>query len=521
MSKSGDIKDSYDLLVIGGGINGAGVAIDAAGRGLKVALLESADFASGTSSRSSKLIHGGLRYLEFYDFRLVRESLSERERLMAKACHIAWPLRFVMPVVSGTKPAWLVRIGLFLYDHLAPRVTLKGTNTVRLSTKPGRMGFKQNYDKAFVYSDCWVDDARLVVANLQGARAEGADIFARTGFKTAERTKDGWAVTALDEDTGENLVLNTGIVVNAAGPWAVPITQSVSGVTTDYSAKLVRGSHIIVPKLYDGNNATMLQVGDGRVVVTMPYEGDFTLVGTTDQNHDDDPRRAEITDAERDYLLDVTNKFFERQTSEQDIVWTYSGVRPLFEEGKSRDSNPTTITRDYSFKLDRGADDQQAPFLTILGGKLTTYRRLADHVLQELKPLLPAQIRPSKTKSSLLPGADIGSGGVVAFVEELADRYPWLPAALRQRFARTYGSFVHELLDGATSLDDIGPCFGGDLYRAEVDYQIRAEWVSSPEDVLWRRTKCGLRFPSENILALKAHIDQVRSGQKQQREATS
>lgn len=521
MAHLGDINDGYDLLVIGGGINGAGVAVDAAGRGLKVALLESVDFASGTSSRSSKLIHGGLRYLEYYDFRLVRESLSERERLMKKAAHIAWPLRFVMPVVPGTKPSWLVRIGLFLYDHLAPRVTLKGTETVHLSKTTGRMGFRDTFDKAFVYSDCWVDDARLVVANLKGAEAEGADIYARTAFETAERVGDGWRVTARDEDTNSLVTLKARIVVNAAGPWAVPIAQSVPDVSTDYSAKLVRGSHIILPRLYDGDHATMLQVGDGRVVVTMPYEGDYTLVGTTDNDHDDDPRRVGITPAERDYLLGVANKFFARQSTLDDIAWTYSGVRPLFEEGKSRDSNPTTVTRDYSFKLDRGADGKGAPFLTILGGKLTTYRRLAEHVMRELKPLLPADVGPGRTGDSTLPGADIGPEGPVAYGEKLGDQYPWLPEALCLRLARTYGTCVHDLLAGATCLEDIGPCFGGDLFRAEVDYLIRAEWAASTEDVLWRRTKCGLRFPSENIPILTDHIAQTLAGRAQNKEAAS
>lgn len=521
MSHLGDIQDSYDLLVIGGGINGAGIAVDAAGRGLKVALLESVDFASGTSSRSSKLIHGGLRYLEYYDFRLVRESLSERERLMKKAAHIAWPLRFVMPVVPGTKPFWLVRIGLFLYDHLAPRVTLKGTETVRLSKMPGRMGFRENYDKAFIYSDCWVDDARLVIANLQGAVAEGAKIFARTTFETAERTGDGWCVTARGEGTNATVTLNARIIVNAAGPWAVPIANAVPGVSTDYSAKLVRGSHIVLPRLYDGDNATMLQVGDGRIVVTMPYETDYTLVGTTDHDHDDDPRRVEITVKERDYLLGVANKFFARQSDNDDIAWAYSGVRPLFEEGKSRDSNPTTVTRDYSFKLDQGDDGTGAPFLTILGGKLTTYRRLADHVFRELKPFLPADVGPGKTADSILPGADIGLEGPVAFAETLRIQYPWLPDDLCLRLARTYGACIHDLLSGAKDIKDIGICFGGDLYRAEVDYLIRSEWAASTGDVLWRRTKCGLRFPTENIPALADYIAQACSGAARKKGAVS
>jgi glycerol-3-phosphate dehydrogenase len=505
-------QENYDLLVIGGGINGAGVAVDGAGRGLKVALLESTDFASGTSSRSSKLIHGGLRYLEYYDFRLVRESLSERERLLAKARHIAWPLRFVMPVVKSSRPSWIVCAGLFLYDHLAPRATLKGTETVRLSKLPDRMGFRAEFDKAFIYSDCWVDDARFVVANLQGAQEEGADIYARTAFKTATRKSGGWQVTAHDADLGEDITLSAKVIVNAAGPWAVPIAQSVPDVHTDYSAKLVRGSHIILPRLYEGDHATMLQVDDGRIVVTMPYEGNFTLVGTTDHTHDEDPRRVEITDYERDYLLKVANTFFARQSTREDIVWTYSGVRPLFEEGKSRDANPTTVTRDYAFKLDRGRDGRGAPFLTILGGKLTTYRRLAEHVFEDLKPFLPPDIGPSKTKNSVLPGADIGPDGPVAYAKRLRGRFPWLSSDLCTRLARTYGAKTPDVIGDATSLETFGPCLGGDLYRAEVAYLVREEWAATVDDILWRRTKCGLRFPPDNIPALDALISDLRQG---------
>lgn len=379
-----------------------------------------------------------------------------------------------------------------------------------------------NYiDKAFIYSDCWVDDARLVVANLQGAEAEGADIFPRTSFETAEREGDGWLVTALDCDSGQPLELNTKVIVNAAGPWAVPIANAVPGVTTDFSAKLVRGSHIIVPRLYDGDNATMLQLDDGRVVVTMPYENDYTLVGTTDENHPGDPRRVEISKDERDYLLAAANKFFTRQTVADSIHWTYSGVRPLFEEGKSRDDNPTTITRDYSFKIDRGAKGNGAPFLTVLGGKLTTYRRLADHVMQKLQPFLPADIGPGTTDTSILPGADIGKDGPLAYAESLKSTYPWLPDPLRKRLARTYGSRVAVLLDGASDLEELGKHFGGDLYAHEVDYLISHEWAASADDVLWRRTKCGLRFPEEAIPKLAKYIKMARSRGNNKKEAVS
>ncbi|MFC5585048.1 glycerol-3-phosphate dehydrogenase [Nitratireductor kimnyeongensis] len=520
MSQIRGDNDCYDLLVIGGGINGAGVAADAAGRGLKVALLESDDFASGTSSRSTKLIHGGLRYLEYYDFRLVRESLSERERLLKKAGHITWPLRFVMPVVPGSRPAWLVRLGLFLYDHLAARVTLKGAEAIRLSRQADRFGFAAKFDKAFVYSDCWVDDARLVIANLQGAHDDGADIYARTAFQTATRKKEVWDVTAVDRESGASRSLKARAIVNAAGPWAVPIAEAVPGVSTNYSSKLVRGSHIIVPRLYEGEHATMLQVGDGRIVVTIPYETDYTLVGTTDHIHDDDPRCVEISEQERDYLLAAVNRFFSRAVSAQDIVWTYSGVRPLFEEGKSRDVNPTTVTRDYSFKLDLGPDKSGAPFLTILGGKLTTYRRLAAHVLKELHDFLPGDVGPSRTENTLLPGADIGTDGPLAYARTLKERYHWLPYTLLVRLCRTYGSRIHMVLAGADELADIGPCFGGDLYRAEVDYLIENEWAVSVEDILWRRTKCGLRFPASGIDQLADYISQTRQASSP-REAAS
>ena len=516
MSQQGGISEGYDIVVIGGGINGAGIACDAAGRGLKVALLESADIASSTSSRSSKLIHGGLRYLEYYDFRLVRESLSERERLMRKARHIAWPLRFVMPVVPHSRPAWLIRIGLFLYDHLAPRKALQGTETVRLSQEPDRMGFRSTYDKAFIYSDCWVDDARLVVANLHGAEADGADILARTAFQTAVRDDRGWLITAHEKDGGRALKLRAGIIVNAAGPWAVSIAQSVPGVATAYSAKLVRGSHIIVPRLYDGAHACMLQPDNERIVVAMPYETDYTLFGTTDEVHPGDPREVEITEKERDYLLDAANMFFERQTRPEDIQWAYSGVRPLFEEGKSRDNNPTTITRDYSFKIDRGEDGQGAPFLTVLGGKLTTYRRLAEDALRQLASSLPPETGPGRTAGSILPGADIGEDGPFAYAETLKSDYPWLPDDLRVRLARTYGSLLHVLLDGATGIEDMGPLLGGDMYAREVDYLMAREWAATPEDVLWRRTKCGLRFTADEVDSLTAYIAkaQAHPGQK-------
>ncbi len=506
MSNEDGVPNVYDLLIIGGGINGAGIACDAAGRGLKTALVESNDFAAGTSSRSSKLVHGGLRYLEYYDFRLVRESLSERERIMNKARHICWPLRFVMPVVPSARAAWMVRIGLFLYDHLAKRATLPGTESVRLASRPDRLGFEKDYEKAFIYSDCWVDDARLVIANLQGAARDGAVILSRTKFVDARREDGHWIVDLQDSDTGARRSVRAKVIVNAAGPWAISLASNVQGVTTNFTAKLVRGSHIIVPKLYDGDHGAMLQLGDGRIVVTMPYENDYTLVGTTDHEDDGDPRAVTSTPAERHYLISAANTFFARKSSEKDIVWEYSGVRPLFEEGTSRDKNPTTITRDYSFKIDRGLEGEGAVFLTVLGGKLTTYRRLAAHVLTEIAAFLPEAGRPSETDSVVLPGGDIPAEGPKVFATQLMQRYKWLAPAHAQRLARTYGSLAFDVLGDAMSTKDLGALFGDDLYTGEVEYLIAHEWAMTAEDILWRRTKCGLRFKAAEIEALSTYL---------------
>ena len=506
MSNKGGASSVYDLLVIGGGINGAGIACDAAARGLKTALVESNDFAAGTSSRSSKLVHGGLRYLEYYDFRLVRESLSERERIMNKARHICWPLRFVMPVVPSARAAWMVRIGLFLYDHLAKRATLPGTESVKLDSRPDRLGFAKDYEKAFIYSDCWVDDARLVIANLQGAARNGAVILPRTRFADARREDGHWVVDLQDSDTGARRPARAKVVVNAAGPWAISLASNVQDVTTNFTAKLVRGSHIIVPKLYEGDHGAMLQLGDGRIVVTMPYENDYTLVGTTDHEDHGDPRAVTSTSAERHYLIAAANTFFARKSSEKDIVWEYSGVRPLFEEGTSRDKNPTTITRDYSFKIDRGVGGEGAVFLTVLGGKLTTYRRLAAHVLAEITPFLPEPGKAGETENVVLPGGDIPAEGPKAFAEQLMSRYTWLAAAHAQRLARTYGSLAFAVLGDARSTKDLGFLLGDDLYSREVEYLVAHEWAMTAEDILWRRTKCGLRFKAPEIEALSTYL---------------
>jgi glycerol-3-phosphate dehydrogenase len=493
-----------DLVVVGGGINGAGIACDAAERGFATALLESDDFGSGTSSRSSKLVHGGLRYLEYYDFRLVRESLAEREALMKRAPHLIWPVRFVMPVTRNGHPAWKIRAGLFLYDHLARRRVLAGTERIDLTRRDGGMGFRNEFDRAFAYSDCRVDDARLVIANVLGAQRAGSSIMARTRFDGAERAADHWRIRATELDTGRRMELLARAIVNAAGPWAVEAARAVNDVAVDVQANLVRGSHILLPRLHEGEHATMLQVGDGRVVVTMPFEHEYTLVGTTDSRFTGDPRKVEITPEECDYLLTVVQRFFRVDPKPADIVWSYSGVRPLFEEGKSRDGNPTTATRDYAFRIDRGQGHKGAPILIVLGGKLTTYRKLAEHAVGELQAFLPRRF--ARTKTPVLPGGDIGSEGIPYFVRQICARRGQLPAALIGRYARTYGSRVDDMLGDARMLSDLGACFGGDLYEREVDFLVRTEWAASAEDILWRRTKCGLRLSPAEAAALTAHL---------------
>lgn len=500
---------SFDVVVVGGGINGAGIALLAAASGLRTALLESHDFASGTSSCSSKLIHGGLRYLEYFDFKLVREALGEREAILELAPHLVWPLRFVMPIVPGGKPAWLIRSGLFLYDRLARRHTLEETESLDLAKAPDRMGFGDSYHRAYVYSDCWGDDARLVLANVMAAAERGASIYPRTSLDAAARSPDGWRLTVRNTDSGATYDIATSVLINAAGPWAVPLTRTILGGPTGFVENLVRGSHIVLPRLYTGDHATMLQAGDGRIVVTMPYEGNFTLVGTTDNPFTGDLRHVVATEEECAYLLQIVNRFFRNKCTPDDIVWSYAGVRPLFKEGSARDDNPTTSTRDYAFKRDRGASGSEALLLTVLGGKLTTYRKLADRALRELASFFP-RLKPPAWPAPL-PGGDIGDGGPARYAQELQRRYPWLPSGYAARFARTYGSRTERILGDAGRFEDLGPCFGGNLHLREVEYLRRHEWAVTADDILWRRTKCGLVVSAAQIVELEYFLAAERT----------
>ncbi|HTO83292.1 MAG TPA: glycerol-3-phosphate dehydrogenase [Methylomirabilota bacterium] len=490
--------DRYDIFVIGGGINGAAVAGDAAGRGLSVSLAEMRDFGEGTSSRSSKLIHGGLRYLETYDFRLVRDALREREILMARTPHLVWPLRLVLPHVPGQRPRWLIRTGLFLYDHLASRKRLAGSETIDLARHPFGAALKPSFRHAFAYSDCRGDDARLVIANLLGAQRHGAAIFARHRFVSARREAGLWTIGLEDLMSGRTFEVRARALVNAAGPWVIAVGKTIDGVATTRRLRLVKGSHIVVPRQWEGEHGYFLQTRDNRTMEAFPFEDDFTSIGTTDEPWEAAPEAVAISEKEIDYMLAEVNRYLRKPVARGDIVWSYAGVRPLFEVGGSRDSDLSTLTRDYSFDIDQAAG--QAPALTIYGGKLTTHRRLAEDAMAKLAPFLQPP-RPGMTATETLPGGDVDADGMAGLSAELKRVFGWLPEAQRRRYARLYGTRARDLLASARSLDDLGERFGADLYRREVDFLVATEWARTAEDILWRRTKLGLRLTPAEVAA--------------------
>jgi glycerol-3-phosphate dehydrogenase len=475
----------YDMLIVGGGINGAGIARDAAGRGLSVLLVEKEDLAQHTSSASTKLIHGGLRYLEYGEFRLVREALIERERLLAMAPHIIWPLAFVLPQMNSPRPAWLVRLGLFLYDHLGGRKVLPPTRTInRLDHDAMGNGLKPGAMKAFVYSDCWVEDSRLVALNALDAAERGATILTRTRLLDARREAEGWSATVEDAD-GEHEV-RASILVNAAGPWVADVIARVPDGRSDRAVRLVKGSHIIVPRLYEGDHAFLLQNPDRRVVFAIPYQGKFTLIGTTDEAWEQEPGAAQISAGETHYLLETVARYFTRPVGAGDIVWSYAGIRPLYDDHAG---SASAVTRDYVLDLD-GAEGR-APMLSIFGGKITTYRKLAEHAMEKLAPFLRVGGAPW-TAEQPLPGGDMPGGDFEQFVGTLVAARPALPEPLLRRLARAYGTRTDVLLGAGQDVAALGRCFGGDLYQAEVDYLIRHEWARSGRDILYRRSKLGL-----------------------------
>jgi glycerol-3-phosphate dehydrogenase len=498
---------SVDLLVVGGGINGAGIARDAAGRGLSVLLCEQDDLASGTSSRSGKLVHGGLRYLEYYDFRLVREALIEREVLLAAAPHIIWPLRFVLPHSQGQRPAWLIRLGLFFYDHLGGRGRLPGTRSLDLRTAPEGRPLRKAFAKGFAYSDCWVDDARLVVLNALDAAERGAMVLTRTQCTGARRVDGRWRAELVCRETGQHLPVHARALVNAAGPWVEQMLEQIPGIDSRRRIRLVKGSHIVTKKFWDGPQAYLLQNTDRRVIFVNPYEGDLALIGTTDIAVEGEPGEVAVEPAEIDYLLAVVNRYFARELCPGDVVHSFAGVRPLYDDAAA---NPSAITRDYVFEVEpeRPAPGLP-PLLSVFGGKITTYRKLAEHALEKLAPFL-GDLGPAWTATAPLPGGDMANADFDAFLAALSYQHPWLPADLAQHYARLYGTRARDLLGDATSIEGLGPHLGGLLYAREVDYLCRVEWARTPADILERRTKHGLHLCDDQKRSLHLWLQRAR-----------
>jgi glycerol-3-phosphate dehydrogenase len=493
-------EQPFDLLVIGGGVNGTGIARDAVGRGLSVVLCEQDDLASHTSSASSKLIHGGLRYLEHYEFRLVREALIEREVLLRAAPHIIWPLRFVLPHSAEQRPAWMIRLGLFLYDHLGGRERLPASHKLDLRRDPAGAPLKDAYRTAFSYADCWVEDARLVVLNAIDAAERGAEILTRHRCTAARRADGLWYATLNARGGGAERVVRARCLINAAGPWVSRFLTENLELPALNRVRLVKGSHIVVPKLYDHGDPYILQHVDRRIIFVIPYENDYTLIGTTDLDYDDDPAKVEISGAEIEYLSEAVNRYFIDPVTPEQVRWSYSGVRPLYDDTSS---DVSAVTRDYVFDLAR--PDGDAPLLSVFGGKITTYRRLAEHALDKLRPVMGFAAGPW-TGGASLPGGDMPDADFDAFLMGVRGARPWLPAELARRYARAYGTRLERILDGAGNLEGLGEHLGDGVYEAEVDYLVRTEWARTEEDILWRRSKLGLHVGSPTVARLRAWL---------------
>ncbi|KWI36867.1 glycerol-3-phosphate dehydrogenase [Burkholderia ubonensis] len=490
----------YDLLVVGGGINGAGIARDAAGRGLSVMLCEQDDLASHTSSASTKLIHGGLRYLEYKEFGLVRKALQERETLLRAAPHIMWPLRFVMPHMPNLRPAWLIRIGLFLYDHLAKRELLPGSRGIDMRRHAAGAPLIDSIKRGFVYSDGWVDDARLVVLNALDAKERGAEILTRTKLVSAERVGDEWEAR-LQLAEGSISGVRARAIANAAGPWVGDVLHGALGRGAQHSVRLVKGSHIITRRLFDHDHAYIFQNPDKRIIFAIPYERDFTLIGTTDVEYTNDPAKVAIDGNETQYLCESINRYFKRKISPADVHWTYSGVRPLLEDENA--ANASAVTRDYRLEMDDGAG---APLLSVFGGKITTFRKLAEEAGDLLCRALGRDAAPW-TAGAPLPGGDIANAKFDAFAAQFAARHPWLPAELARRYARAYGTRAERVVGNAKSLADLGAAIAPGIHEAELRYLRDVEWATRAQDVLWRRSKLGLHVAPGTLDAVTAALD--------------
>jgi glycerol-3-phosphate dehydrogenase len=491
---------TYDLLVIGAGINGAGIARDAAGRGLKVLLIDKDDIAAATSQWSTKLIHGGLRYLEYYEFRLVRESLAEREVCLRQAPHLVQPLLFVLPHEPHLRPAWMIRAGLLMYDHLSRRVTLPASFGVDLAHSKWGAGLKQGFHKGFVYADARVDDARMVVTIAMGARAHGAEVRTRTRLVTARRDGGGWRATLEGRD-GKTSEVTAKVLANVTGPWVKVVRDEVGTKSAKENVRHVKGSHIIVPRVHAEDHAYLLQNADKRIVFVIPYQDKYSLIGTTDAPAENF-EKPEISEKEIDYLLKLANTYLAKPLTRADVVSTFSGVRPLYDDGAS---DPSAITRDYVFKLDTGDAPGGAPVLSVFGGKLTTYRKLAEHALRDLRPYFPA-MKPAWTEGEALPGGALPVGGIAAWVTQMQRQYAGLPAELVRGVARRHGSLAPTVLGSAKTLSDLGEDFGNGLTAAEINYLLREEWALTADDILSRRTKCGLGMPAAGQARVAAFV---------------
>ncbi|MEX0327843.1 MAG: glycerol-3-phosphate dehydrogenase [Ruegeria sp.] len=520
------MAEPYDLLVIGGGINGCGIARDAAGRGLRVCLVEMDDIGSATSSASTKLFHGGLRYLEYFEFHLVRESLIERETLLQAMPHISWPMRFVlpyhhsmrfdastptsrllgfvMPWMKGRRPPWLIRLGLFMYDHLGGRKILPGTTSVDLRSGPEGEPLKPHFEKAFEYSDCWVEDARLVALNARDAEQRGAEILTREKCLSAEVEDGLWKVHTANIQTGATAIRSAKMVVNAAGPWVGDVLRGTLKSNTAEGVRLVRGSHIVTRRLFDHEKCYFFQGTDGRIIFAIPYETDFTLIGTTDADHEDASIRPECTPQERDYLINFINQYLENPISETDVVWTYSGVRPLYDDGAR---SATAATRDFVLKLDTS---RGAPALNVFGGKITTYRRLAEDALEQISKVLP-DLPGRWTAGVPLPGGDFPVDGVADLVDDLRRKFSFLSDRWALRLIKAYGTDAFLLLDGCSKGEDLGQDFGATLTEREVNWLIDKEYALRADDILWRRSKLGLRLSKSQVTKLEEWLHSKRS----------
>ena len=487
-----------DILVIGGGINGASIARDAAGRGLNVVLCEKDDLAQHTSSSSTKLIHGGLRYLEHYDFLLVRHSLQEREVLLKSAPHIIWPLRFILPHHRSLRPRWLIRLGLFIYDHIGGRKLLPASQSIDLRKHVSGEALKPEYTSGFEYSDCWVQDARLVVLNARDAQRHGARILTRTKCTSLERKQDYWMATLLDCRDDQVIQLKVQAVVNASGPWVKQTLDLDVTTDTEEDVRLVKGSHIVVPRLFDHDYPYIFQHADGRVMFAIPYEQDFTLLGTTDIEVSGDPDMVAIDEDEIVYICNAVSKYFNKPVRPEDVVSSYSGVRPLFDD---ESKNASKVTREYVLQL----DENGPPILSVFGGKITTCRKLSEQVVDMLKKPMDFDT-PGWTANASLPGGDIDNADFASFLARCRRQYTWLDEEVLQDYTRNYGTDIEILLDGCSGMPDLGQHFGGKLYECEVDYLIRYEWAELVEDILWRRTKKGLKVPQATAIDLQTFM---------------